>query len=69
MYIWRIYVVITQMDTTQQINNMKLLITGAAGFIGSNLTEYMLDKGYTVVGLDNYATGFEYQYSTFFSAP
>lgn len=39
---------------------MKILITGAAGFIGSNLTEYMLDKGYTVVGLDNYATGFEH---------
>ena len=39
---------------------MKILITGAAGFIGSNLTEYMLDKGYIVVGLDNYATGFEH---------
>ena len=39
---------------------MKILITGAAGFIGSNLCEYMLDKGYFVVGLDNYATGFEH---------
>jgi len=39
---------------------MNILITGAAGFIGSNLSEYMLDKGYTVVGLDNYATGFEH---------
>jgi len=39
---------------------MKILITGAAGFIGSNLTEYMLGKGYRVVGLDNYATGFEH---------
>ena len=39
---------------------MKILITGAAGFIGSNLCEYMLDKGYVVVGLDNYATGFEH---------
>ena len=40
----------------QKERGMKLLITGAAGFIASNLTEYMLDKGYTVVGFDNYAT-------------
>lgn len=48
---------------------MKLLITGAAGFIGSNLTEYMLDKGYTVVGLDNYATGFEHNLKPFLTHP
>ncbi|MDC1460446.1 SDR family oxidoreductase [Flavobacteriaceae bacterium] len=36
---------------------MKILITGAAGFIGANLCEYMLEKGYTVIGLDNFATG------------
>ena len=30
---------------------MKILITGAAGFIGSNLCEYMLEKGYTVIGI------------------
>ena len=33
------------------------LITGAAGFIGSNLLETLLNLGQTVVGLDNYATG------------
>ena len=48
---------------------MKLLITGAAGFIGSNLTEYMLDKGYTVVGLDNYATGFAHNLKPFLAHP
>ncbi|MEM0575298.1 SDR family oxidoreductase [Flavobacterium polysaccharolyticum] len=34
-----------------------ILITGGAGFIGSNLTEYFLAKGYKVVALDNFATG------------
>ncbi|PRP66927.1 SDR family oxidoreductase [Nonlabens agnitus] len=36
---------------------MKILITGVAGFIGSNLAEYFLEKGEEVVGLDNFATG------------
>lgn len=35
----------------------KILITGGAGFIGSNLTEYFLNKGHQVVVLDNFATG------------
>jgi len=33
------------------------LVTGAAGFIGSNLVEALLGLGQTVVGLDNFATG------------
>ncbi|WP_114228001.1 MULTISPECIES: SDR family oxidoreductase [Sphingomonas] len=33
------------------------LVTGAAGFIGSNLAEALLGLGQEVVGLDNYATG------------
>jgi UDP-N-acetylglucosamine 4-epimerase len=36
---------------------MNILITGGAGFIGSNLCEYFLDKGHQVVCLDNFATG------------
>lgn len=36
---------------------LKILITGVAGFIGSNLAEYFLQKGEQVVGLDNFATG------------
>lgn len=35
----------------------KILITGAAGFIGSNLTDHFLTRGYEVVGLDNFSTG------------
>ena len=33
------------------------LITGVAGFIGSNLLETLLKLGQRVVGLDNFATG------------
>ena len=33
------------------------LVTGAAGFIGSNLVEWLLELGQRVVGLDNFATG------------
>jgi dTDP-glucose 4,6-dehydratase len=32
-------------------------VTGAAGFIGSHLTEYLLDRGFAVVGMDNLVTG------------
>lgn len=33
------------------------LVTGAAGFIGSNLVDALLDLGQTVVGMDNFSTG------------
>lgn len=36
---------------------MKILITGGAGFIGSNLCEYFISKGNEVICLDNFATG------------
>ncbi len=35
----------------------KILITGGAGFIGSNLCEYFLSKGHEIICLDNFATG------------
>lgn len=35
----------------------KILVTGGAGFIGSNLCEALIEKGYNVVCLDNFATG------------
>lgn len=36
------------------------LVTGVAGFIGSNLLETLLKLNQTVVGLDNFATGFQH---------
>jgi UDP-glucose 4-epimerase len=36
---------------------MRFFVTGAAGFIGSNLTDRLLSLGHTVVGYDNFSTG------------
>ena len=38
---------------------MNVLVTGGAGFIGTNLIERLLDDGHKVVSLDNYSTGKE----------
>lgn len=45
----------------------KILITGGAGFIGSNLTEYFLNKGYFVRCLDNFSTGYHHNIEEFLS--
>ena len=36
---------------------MNILITGVAGFIGSHLAEFLLEKGHRVIGMDNLLTG------------
>ena len=48
---------------------MKIFITGAAGFIGANLVEFFLAKEYTIIGIDNFATGFEHNLHAFNSHP
>lgn len=47
----------------------KFLVTGAAGFIGSNLVEAILKMGYKVRGLDNYSTGRKSNVEEFISNP
>ena len=41
----------------QPKNKMKILITGTAGFLGSNLSERLLLEGHQVWGVDNLSTG------------
>jgi UDP-N-acetylglucosamine 4-epimerase len=41
----------------QHVTGKKVLVTGGAGFIGSNLTEELLKRGNHVTVLDNFATG------------
>jgi dTDP-glucose 4,6-dehydratase len=36
---------------------MRILITGAAGFLGSHLCDRLLEEGHSVVGMDNFITG------------
>lgn len=47
----------------------KILITGGAGFIGSNLTEHFLNKGYQIVCLDNFSTGHRHNIEPFLKNP
>ncbi len=46
-----------------------ILITGGAGFIGSNLSEYFLSKNYKIICLDNFSTGFYHNIASFIDNP
>ncbi|HMU07713.1 MAG TPA: SDR family oxidoreductase [Kaistella sp.] len=47
----------------------KILITGGAGFIGSNLCDHFISKGFQVVCLDNFSTGFRHNIGHLLSNP
>lgn len=51
------------------LKNSKLLVTGGAGFIGSNLVESFLEAGNKVVCLDNFSTGRRENIREFMSHP
>lgn len=51
------------------ITNKKILITGGAGFIGSNLCDYFLNNNNKVTCLDNFATGHMRNIENFISNP
>ncbi|MFB9077377.1 SDR family oxidoreductase [Flavobacterium procerum] len=53
------------------MDNIKstILITGGAGFIGSNLSEYFLASGYKVICLDNFSTGHRHNLKDFIENP
>lgn len=46
-----------KLKQTIKPDTMNVLVTGGAGFIGSNLCEHLLEEGHTVRCLDNFATG------------
>ena len=39
------------------MGSKKVLITGAAGFLGSHLCDRFLKEGHSVIGMDNFITG------------
>jgi len=52
-----------------KIENYKILVTGGAGFIGSNLCELLLQQNNKVICLDNFATGKRENIKSFFVNP
>lgn len=47
------------MPNTDSYSGKTVLVTGAAGFIGSHLSDALLHRGATVIGIDNFITGRE----------
>ena len=57
------------MKPEYKLKNKKILVTGGAGFIGSNLCEYLLNCGADVTCLDNLSTGFRHNIEEFLDSP
>ena len=57
------------MSDYPRIRNKRILITGGAGFIGSNLVDHFLSLGHKIVCLDNLETGFEKNIQHHYSNP
>ena len=48
---------------------MKILLTGAAGFLGSHLTQKLISEGHQVIGLDDFSSGSKKNISDFLNNP
>jgi len=48
---------------------MRIVLTGAAGFLGSHLTDRLIQEGHQVIGLDNFITGDEANIAHLFNNP
>ena len=48
---------------------MRIVLTGAAGFLGSHLTDRLIHEGHQVIGLDNFITGDEANIAHLFTNP
>ncbi|MBT0607950.1 SDR family oxidoreductase [Aequorivita echinoideorum] len=55
------------LEQFRSLENKKVLVTGGAGFIGSNLCEALLDLNAKVTCLDNFATGHRHNITPFLS--
>lgn len=53
------------MKPNDNLKNKKILVTGGAGFIGSNICEYLLESGAIVTCLDNFTTGHRHNIESF----
>lgn len=58
-----------KLEQFKKLKSAKVLVTGGAGFIGSNLCEALLELGAKVTCLDNFATGHRYNIEPFITNP